>query len=126
MPSAQGEVLRRIPYPEDVRPTLLAIVVGIDRPERTIFDTSRTERDTIRGERRKVSVVELIQVYATGIEIHQAPAIEEADLDEAQLAPVGRQIPLLDNTTADAARILDLALAGGAVVVAMVKFPPCW
>ena len=29
-PRAQGEVLGWIPYPEDVRPTLLAVVVGID------------------------------------------------------------------------------------------------
>ena len=44
-------------------------------------------------------------------------------MDEAQLAPGGRQIPLLDNTTANAARIVDMALAGGAVVVGDREVP---
>ena len=83
----------------------------------------RTERDTIPCKSRKVSIVELIQVYATGIEIHQAPAIEQTDLDEAQLAPGGRKIPLLNNAAADATRILDTALAGGAVVVVDREVP---
>ena len=52
------------------------IVVGIDAPEGTIFDASRTERDTIRSERRKISLFELIQVDIAGIEIDESPAIK--------------------------------------------------
>ena len=104
---------------------MLLIVVGVDIPEGSIFDASRTERDTIRGKRRKVGVVERIQVDIAGIEIDETPAIQQTNLDEAQLAPGGRQIPLLNKTTADAARIVDVTLAGGAVAVFDREVPPC-
>ena len=79
------------------------VVVGVNAPERAICGPIRIELDPIRSERRKVGVVELIQVDTAGIEIDKSPAVKKAELDIAKLAPIRRKIPLLDKAAANAA-----------------------
>ncbi len=45
----------------------------------------------------------------------ESPTIKGGELNEAKLAPCGRQIPLLDESTADSPRILDVTLTGRAI-----------
>ena len=103
-PSAQREVIRWIPYPEDVCPCALAIVVRVD-----VFEVA--DRFVFLREPRKVCVIELIQVDVAGVKVDESPTIKSGDLNVAKLAPVGRKVPLLDESTAEAARIVDVTLS---------------
>ena len=72
-------------------------------------------------ERRKVSVVELIQVDVAGVKVDESPTIKSGDLNVAKLAPRRRKVPLLDESTANAARIVDVTVSCRAIGIGDIE-----